>query len=384
MGMSNTSSSPNMQGQRDGSTRVRHREFITNVGAEFGFDTKLYTTGINPGDGKTFPWLSQLAKGYERYHVNSMRFEYEPFSATTTSGTVSLLVDYDPTDPGPRSKSELLNSYRAVRSSIWMSSHTILSKAELDRDDHLFVRTTSRDLMSENLKLYDVGTLFCAFTDIADVSTLHGELWVSYDITLMIPSFHLSSINNAEVNALIVTDSRYLGRIDPDSTANEKGSSLSYSTHQIDDNAYIEFNEPFSGMVQVSTRTVSGDLFQIEPTLSPAAPISRLAKIGNAVSYFVSNIDTWLHTVEVVADAGERLAWRIVDQTAAWAGSLDLLFTEYAPALMGTLLALRTDEAELTARLQSDHLIGRLPAPSSWTDWRTQHGIPNSTTTETH
>jgi hypothetical protein len=377
---------PNMQGNRDGSTRVRHREFLTNVGAEFGFDAKLYSTGINPGDGKTFPWLSQLAKGYERYQIHSIRFEYEPFSATTTAGTVSLLIDYDPTDPGPKSKSELLNSYRAVRSSVWMSSHTAASRAELNRDDHLFIRTRTRDLTTENLKLYDVGTLFCAFTDIADSQALYGELWVSYDISLMIPSFHIASTNDAEANQVTVSDSNYLGRITPGSADNAQGSGLNYSTHQIDSNAYIEFHEPFTGLVQVSMEGTGPahpeNTFQIEPTLNPTAPITRLAKIGNAVSYFISNINTWLHTVEVVADAGEKLAWHIVEAgSSVWAGTMDLLFTEYAPALMGTLLALRSDEQELIARLQSDRLVGQLPAPVDWSHWRTTHGVPSTSTT---
>jgi hypothetical protein len=161
---------------------------------------------------------------------------------------------------------------------------------------------------------------------------------------------------------------------------------LNYSTHQEGSNAYIEFHEPFSGLVQLSVEGMGishpENTFHIEPTLSPEAPITRLAKIGNAVSYFISNINTWLHTVEVVADAGEKLAWRVVEQgSSIWAGTMDLLLTEYAPALMGTLLALRSDEQELTARLQSDHLVGQLPAPVDWADWRATHGISTTTTT---
>lgn len=384
MGMATTSGMPTMQGKRDGSTRVRHREFLTNVGAEFGFDTKLYSTGINPGDGKTFPWLSQLAKGYERYQIHSIRFEYEPFSATTTAGTVSLLIDYDPTDSGPTTKTELLNSYRAVRSSVWMSSHTIASPVELRSDDHLFVRTKTRDLTTENLKLYDVGTLFCAFSDIADNRALYGELWVSYDISLMVPAFHIASTNNAKANRVTVSNSNYLGRLSPGSVDNASGSGLNYSTHQIDSNAYIEFHEPFTGLVQLALEGAEvshpSNLFQVEPTLNPTAPVGKLAKIGSAVSYFINNMNTWLHTIEVVADAGEKLAWRVVEQAGAtWGGSMDLLFSEYAPALMGTLLALRSDEPELTARLQSDHLDGQLPAPVDWAYWRTTHGIPTTT-----
>lgn len=375
MGMSTVATNPQMQGMGDGNTRVRHREFIGNVGAEYGFDTQLFSTGINPGDGKTFPWLSQLAKGYERYRVNSMRFHYEPFTATTKEGTISMFVDYDPSDVGPQTKSELLNSYRSVRSSIWMPTSTTLSQKELSVDDHLFVRTQQRAIITENLKLYDVGTLFCAFTDTSDTTTLHGELWVSYDITLMIPSFHKTVVNTAEVNRLDVTNGSYLGRVDPGSRYVDDGSSLNFSTHQIDENAYIEFHEPFTGVVNVQLEGGPGaDMFQVEPTLDPAAPISRLAKLGHTVSHYITSIDSWLHTVEVIAEAGERLAFRLVEMGgSSWTGYLDMNFTEYAPALFGALLALRSDEPELTARLQSNHLKSQLTVPMDWSVWRAKY-----------
>lgn len=363
---------------------MRHREFITNIGASSNFNDGIYSTGINPGDGKTFPWLSQLAKGFERYRVNSMRFTYEPFTATTKTGTVTMFVDYDPSDSGPQSKSELLNSYRSVRSSLWMSTSTLLSQKELQVDDHLFVRTVSRPLAQENLKLYDIGTFFCAFTDTEDTTTLHGEIWVTYDVTLMMPAFHRSVVNSGEVNQLEIVDTQFLGRLDPDSSSIQAGTSLNFETHQVDTDAYIQFNEPFTGLVQLQTTAGPGtDTFQIEPTLSPTAPIGRLAKIGNAVSHFISAIDGWIHTVEVVAAAGERLAWKIVERSGSpgsWAGKLDLLFTEYAPILMGPLLALASEEDLLVARLQATTLSDHLDRPIPWSTWRAQHGIPPATT----
>jgi hypothetical protein len=83
-----------------------------------------------------------------------------------------------------------------------------------------------------------------------------------------------------------------------------------------------------------------------------------------------------------MAEAGERLAFKLVEMGgSSWAGYLDMNFTEYAPALFGALLALRSDEPELTARLQSNHLKSQLSVPMDWSVWRAKYAPrPNQIT----
>ena len=183
-----------------GSTRVRHREFIQNVTSEHTFDNGLLALGVNVGDTKMFPWLSRIANGYERYCVHSMTISYEPFVSTTETGAILMQADYDPGDPAPVSKSVMLNSMGASRSAVWMNSSMPLNRKELSYDDHLFVRHQNRDTFSENLKLYDVGTIFIAVTDNEATSGTkqYGEVWVTYDVTLMVPAFHESSPGAAD------------------------------------------------------------------------------------------------------------------------------------------------------------------------------------------
>lgn len=57
---------------------------------------------INPADGATFPWLSGVARKYEKYRFRKLKFTMVPHAPTTASGTLGMYVDYDPSDvPAP-------------------------------------------------------------------------------------------------------------------------------------------------------------------------------------------------------------------------------------------------------------------------------------------
>ncbi|APG76195.1 hypothetical protein 3 [Beihai tombus-like virus 4] len=357
-----------------GAIRVRHREFIKNITSEHTFENGVLELGINAGDTEMFPWLSNIANGYERYCVNSMSISYEPFVSTTESGAVIMQVDYDPADEPPISKSHMLNSLGATRSAVWMRSAMALNRKELSYDDHLFVRHAVRAGFSENLKLYDVGTVFIALTDVPAPTTLsYGEVWVTYDITLMVPAFHKQEPNAAESK---VNQSNYfdiLGTISSDRPNTMlQGSSINFTTDS--NNAgecAITFQEPFTGLLYLEQSGYAEDSIthlELEPTTTPADNwITKLARLGGGVIDYILLDNKWKYLIEVVADAGESIVFDALAVGAGdlttWIGETAMALSPYAEALMLPLIGLRaSDQNEIRRRIQSRGKHNLIPA----------------------
>jgi len=348
-----------------GSTRVRHREFIKNITSDYTFENGVLELGINAGDTEMFPWLSKISNGYERYCVNSMTISYEPFVSTFESGAVIMQVDYDPADEPPLSKSSMLNSMGATRSAVWMKSSMPLSRKELSYDDHLFVRHSLRTGFTENLKLYDVGTVFVALTDVPEPATKsYGEIWVSYDITLMVPAFHKSEPDTAESFIVAANYNNILGAINSQNpNALVQGSSVNFATaDNKDGQTAITFNEPFTGLVQFEQTGYADDnatTLELEVTSSPADGwIGKLAKLGGIAVDYVLGDNKWKYLLEVVADAGDSLVFDALAVGAGdittWVGDIAMSLSPYAEVLMLPLIGLRsTDQFEITRRIQS-------------------------------
>lgn len=358
-----------------GSTRVRHREFIQNITSDHTFGSDLLALGINVGDTKTFPWLSKIANGYERYCVHSMTVSYEPFVSTTETGAILMQVDYDPNDPAPVSKSNMLNSMGASRSAVWMNTSMNLDRKELSYDDHLFVRHQTRETINENLKLYDVGTVFLAVTDneVETGTKQYGEVWVTYDVTLMVPAFHTSAPNASETLKVNAAAPDFLGGVvSTDSTKMKDGSAVNFKTaNNGSDEVAITFNEPFTGLVYMEQSGYADDgttHVELEPEPEPSNGwISKLARIGGLSSDYSLITNTWKYLVEVVAEAGESLVFSALGSgagdIATWVGDFACLLAPYAESLMLPLLALSSaSTTDIRARIQSRGIREILPA----------------------
>lgn len=358
-----------------GSTRVRHREFIQNITSDHTFGSDLLALGINVGDTKTFPWLSKIANGYERYCVHSMTISYEPFVSTTETGAILMQVDYDPNDPAPVSKSNMLNSMGASRSAVWMNTSMNLDRKELSYDDHLFVRHQTRETINENLKLYDVGTVFLAVTDneVETGTKQYGEVWVTYDVTLMVPAFHTSAPNASETLKVNAAAPDFLGGVaSTDSTKMKDGSAVNFTTaNNGSDEVAITFNEPFTGLVYMEQSGYADDgttHVELEPEPEPSNGwISKLARIGGLSSDYSLITNTWKYLVEVVAEAGESLVFSALGSgagdIATWVGDFACLLAPYAESLMLPLLALSSaSTTDIRARIQSRGIREILPA----------------------
>lgn len=257
---------------------------------------------------------------------------------------------------------------------MWMKSSMSLNRKELSYDTHLFVRHAVRAGFTENLKLYDVGTVFIALTDAPGTTARsYGEIWVSYDITLMVPAFHGSTPDAAKTLVCPATYQKLLGSIESDDpTSVHSGTSVNFETK---DNGLgqtaLTFNEPFTGVVWLEQSGYADDdttHLQLQPTTNPDDGwIDKLVKLGGAVTEYVMSSNKWMYMFEVVADAGESL---VLDALAAgagdistWIGEVAFSLAPYAESLMLPLLVLTADNAvRVQQRIQSKWLRGELPA----------------------
>jgi len=178
----------------NGNILVSHCEFISDVAAASASGVfQAASFPVNPGMF-TFPWLSGIAPSYESYRFRKLRFRYETTSATSTVGTVMLVVDYDAADSVPASKAELMSNFHAVRTAPWAPVEFVCDQRNLDKfgGQGRYVRVGA--VAGTDIKTYDVGNLVIATSDFA-AAVMPGELYVEYEVELMTPQSALSSLS---------------------------------------------------------------------------------------------------------------------------------------------------------------------------------------------
>lgn len=199
---------PSAYGVRTGTNlqkgiRLKKREFITNVGhnamgskghvmfrqitsSSNGLLTSLAELGANVGLTSTFPWLSNVAKFFDKFIFHQCKFEYVPSTGSTTPGTVALCPTYkaDESTEGA-TKIDLLDRAGSSRSAAWQSNSCSLDpkKANAALKSH-FVRTGD----VPDKKVTDPARLDVLIeTPSTNTEGDLGELWVDYDVSLEVP-----------------------------------------------------------------------------------------------------------------------------------------------------------------------------------------------------
>lgn len=175
------------------SIRVRHREYLGDIiSSATPGAFKIDTYNINPGLYNTFPWLSQVCGAtFQQYRINGMVFEFRSMSAdalnstNTALGSVVMATDYDSIDANFTSKSQMEQTEFAT--SCKPSScmiHPIECKRNLTSISELYVRGSNVPATAD-IRLYDLGKFAIASVGMQAASVNLGELWASFDVTLM-------------------------------------------------------------------------------------------------------------------------------------------------------------------------------------------------------
>lgn len=175
---------------KEGAIRVRHREYLKDVTTSVAFD--LGTFYLNPLDTSTFPWLSTLAVNFEQWVPHALIFEYVPTSGNAINGlsaalgSISLSTQYDATQPAFATKQQALNHYFASSGSpANPQMHPIECDPKQRPTEVLYVNIDiTAPLQDYQLYLLGATQLIAQGSPSAYAG---GELWLSYDITLLKP-----------------------------------------------------------------------------------------------------------------------------------------------------------------------------------------------------
>lgn len=177
-----------MSAGSDARITVSHREFVHTVMAKANSVFTCVKIPINPGLSACFPWLSGIARLYESYVFRRLSFEFVPSTGTSTSGSVSMALDYDAFDDPPLDKASLMSNHSAVRGVAWNGIQLTADQSNLRKFG--VQRYTRQDVLAANLdiKTYDVAALFVATDGCTNAyDTGWGDIYVTYTVELMTP-----------------------------------------------------------------------------------------------------------------------------------------------------------------------------------------------------
>lgn len=199
--------------------RVKHQEYLGDVytsATPNTFDLNSYS--INPGISQAFPWLSDVCGGtYQQYKLNGMVFYYKSMSGelvssdNTALGTVSMCTDYDSADIPFTSKQQMENTeFGASCKPSENMIHAIECAPQLTSVSEKYIRAYDNPTGTD-VRLYDMGKFYIATQGFQGSSVNIGELWVSYDVTLMKaieqPPNYLTPFAQYTLNAVDATHS---------------------------------------------------------------------------------------------------------------------------------------------------------------------------------
>jgi hypothetical protein len=199
IGMRRTNRGPRIGGNGT-VVRVQHREYVGDISGSVGYLVRQFA--VNPGQSTTFPWLSIIARNFEKYRFRRLRFLYESSTSTVATGVVLIAIDLDASDPAPPTKQAIMAYEGSSRSNVWQESGAVLPEMQPE----LYVRPEINPINTD-IKTYDAGNFWFATQGCADISPI-GELYVEYDVDLHVPQ--LALVNSTKVVAGLSTTVSFL------------------------------------------------------------------------------------------------------------------------------------------------------------------------------
>ncbi|QMW68807.1 capsid protein [Crucivirus-339] len=187
---------PMVMSSNDRSFVVRHREFLQNIVKAAGAPTfTLLAFPLQPGLSSVFPWLSQMAVGYQQYRIRGMIWEYKGTSSDsldstqTSLGSVLMATEYDSSAPPFQNQQQMLNHEFA---NSCKPSDTMLHAIECKKAQsvlsELYIRSGAVP-QGDDERFFDFGTFQIATVGgpTAASDQVLGELWCSYEVEFLKP-----------------------------------------------------------------------------------------------------------------------------------------------------------------------------------------------------
>jgi hypothetical protein len=181
------SSVPTWSGQSK-SLRIHQVERIANVEANSttagAFKADTYV--MNPADSKTFPWLSSIAKLFDKYKFHKLRFFFINNSPTSIAGNVTMAVDFDTLDSTPANGTQMSNLAKFSTFAPWKQEDLSIPVNRPGINTWLYTLDNQGTIPnSTDLKTYNLGNFLISSEGISTTGYLVGYLCVEYDVELL-------------------------------------------------------------------------------------------------------------------------------------------------------------------------------------------------------
>jgi hypothetical protein len=177
---------------------VENDEYIGEILGSNSTTPVIATFPVNPGQSKTFPWLSEQALQWEKYHFDYLEFYYKPevsgFATEGQSGKVVFMMDYDASDPAPTTKQEMEDTDPHVDGMPYEDIMLSLDPYEMFTDsDAKYVRPFGLP-GGADIKTYDCGNFNVATINNGGTNAV-GELHVRYGVSFSVPILEATKSN---------------------------------------------------------------------------------------------------------------------------------------------------------------------------------------------
>jgi hypothetical protein len=173
------------------SLRVHQTEVIGRVSANstwfpsWNDNYSVATFPINPANPKTFPWLSYIARLYDKYRFYSLRFIYVNSVSTQQEGNVMMSLDYDTLDAAPANLIQASQLAKYKLTPIYYPADFSIPTSHPGNNQWLYTFDLSATTNTVDLKTYNLGNFFLALDGVPQDGKDYGYLAVEYDVELL-------------------------------------------------------------------------------------------------------------------------------------------------------------------------------------------------------
>jgi len=166
---------------------ISHREYLRDITGTTAFTVQPFA--LNPGVSSTFPWLANIAQGFQEYRFLGCIFEFRSlitdFVTSGSPGVIVLSTNYNADAPIFDTKQEMENAEYSVAVKPTMNLiHGIECEFQQTVMPTKYVRSGSLP-SGQDYKNYDLGNFQVATQ--GNPNQLLGELWVSYVVEFSKP-----------------------------------------------------------------------------------------------------------------------------------------------------------------------------------------------------
>jgi len=142
---------------------------------------------INPSCVLLFPWMSQIARAFEKYRFEKLSFELVARNSTVAAGVVYMGIDYDWDDVPATTATELMANRGTVSSNVWQSLRFDVDIRRLNMDvPYRYVADVPRSNNSQRM-VYG-GFLMIATAGLNSNCTF--DLFAEYHTKFDLPALH--------------------------------------------------------------------------------------------------------------------------------------------------------------------------------------------------